>query len=488
MTLLWLIVIPIIAGLLAWPSGRHARSVSLAAMIVEFFLGLSLWLRNPGAASLGGRNVWLEQLDWNWIPRFGVRFHLAMDGLSFVMLMLTFFLGIVAVLASWSEHRTQNGFFYLNLMWVLAGITGVFLAFDLILFYFAWELMLVPMYFLLAVWGSARRAAASLKFFIFTQLSGLLMLISILALHFVHLQTTGVSTFDYMQFIGTRMPPHVAMGIMLGFCAAFAVKLPMVPLHTWLPDAHTEAPTAGSIVIAGLMTKTGAYGFLRFIHPLFPGAAESIAPVAIVLAVIGILYGALMSFAQSDFKRLVAYTSISHLGFVLLGIFIWTPLSLQGAVIQIVSHGLSIAGLFLVAGALYERLGTRDMSAMGGLWSTIPVLSGVGLFFTMGSLGLPGLGNFVAEFLILLGTFRMNAPASIIASTGIIASTIYGVTLVQRAFHSRNIHGWSLPDIRFTEAVAAVLLMVSLLWLGLYPQPLFNAFRPAMVELQVSSK
>ncbi|MCL5745969.1 MAG: NADH-quinone oxidoreductase subunit M, partial [Acidobacteria bacterium] len=288
MTLLWLILVPIIAGLLAWPSGGRARWISLAAVIADFFLALSIWLRNQRLTGLFG--PWLDQLDWNWIPRFGIHFHLAADGLSLLLVTLTFFLGIVAVLASWSEVRANDGFFYLNLLWVLAGITGVFLAFDLFLFYFAWELMLVPMYFLLAVWGSGPRAAAAVKFFIFTQLSGLLMLISILALHFVHLQTTGVSTFEYMDLIGTRMAPHTEMWIMLGFFIAFAVKLPMVPLHTWLPDAYTDSPTAGSILIAGLMAKTGAYGLLRFIHPLFPQAAASIATVAIVLAVIGILY------------------------------------------------------------------------------------------------------------------------------------------------------------------------------------------------------
>jgi len=486
MTLLWLILIPIIAGVLSWRAGRSARWISLAAVLIGFVLGMSLWFRNPSAPFR--QNVWLEELDWSWIPGFGIRFHLAADGLSWLLVMLTFFLGIVAVLASWNESREQNGFFYLNLNWVLAGITGVFLAFDLVLFYFAWVLMRVPMYFLLAVWGSERRNRAALKFFIFTQLSGLLMLISILSLHFVYLEITGISTFDYMRFAGTRLPPQTEAWIMIGFFIAFAVKLPMVPLHTWLPDAYTESPTAGSIVIAGLMAKTGAYGLLRFIHPLFPGAAQLIAPAAIVLGVVGILYGALLAFAQSDFKRLVAYTSISHLGFVLLGIFAWNPLALQGVIIQIISHGLSIAGLFLVAGAIEQRLGTRDMRAMGGLWSTVPALSGTGVFFVMATLALPGLGNFIGEFLVLLGTFQVNRTAAIIASVGILASTVYGVKLIQDAFHGPNTRGWRLPDIGFREAVVAAMLMASLAWLGLYPQPVFNTFRPAMNYLRGGAK
>ena len=235
------------------------------------------------------------------------------------------------MLASWTEIQEAVGFFHLNLLWVLAGIAGVFLAMDLFLFYFAWELMLVPMYFLIAIWGHERRVYAAVKFFLFTQLSGLLMLIAILALYFAHHTATGIFTFEYADLLGTPLSPHAALWIMLGFFVAFAVKLPMFPLHTWLPDAHTEAPTAGSVVLAGLLLKTGAYGLLRFVMPLFPAAARAFAPVAMVLAVIGILYGAILAFAQTDLKRLVAYTSVSHLGFVLLGIFAWNKLALQGA-------------------------------------------------------------------------------------------------------------------------------------------------------------
>ena len=332
MILLCLIAILFIAGILAWLAARWsaaaARWIALAATAADFIIDLIVWLRHYGEISLLPHNRWIEELDWNWIPRFGIHFHLAMDGLSLLLLMLTFFLGIVSVLVSWNEIQERIGFFHLNLLWVLAGITGVFLALDLFLFYFAWELMLVPMYFLIALWGHERRQYASVKFFIFTQLSGLLMLIAILALYFTHHAATRVYTFEYEQLLGTPLSSSSAWWMMLGFFVAFAVKLPVVPLHTWLPDAHTEAPTAGSVVLAGLLLKTGAYGMLRFVVPLFPDAARQFAPIAMVLAVIGILYGGLLAFGQSDFKRLVAYTSVSHLGFVLLGIFAWNQLAL----------------------------------------------------------------------------------------------------------------------------------------------------------------
>ena len=280
MILLWLILIPLIAGVLAWAVARWSASatrwIALIAVLIDFVLALSLWIGNFHA----GLHTWFEQADWAWIPQFGIRFHLALDGLSLLLLMLTFFLGILSVLASWNEITEAVGFFHLNLLWILAGIAGVFLAVNLFLFYFAWELMLVPMYFLISIWGHENRVYAAVKFFLFTQLSGLLMLIAILALFFLHYHATGVYTFEYEELLGTAMSPTAEMWIMLGFFVAFAVKLPVVVLHTWLPDAHTEAPTAGSVILAGLLLKTGAYGMLRFVVPLFPHAARTFAPVA----------------------------------------------------------------------------------------------------------------------------------------------------------------------------------------------------------------
>jgi NADH-quinone oxidoreductase subunit M len=488
MILIWLIAILLAAGFAAWVVARWsalaARWIALAATIADFVITLVVWLHHYGQLSLLTQSNWIEQLEWSWIPRFGIHFHLALDGLSLLLLMLTFLLGMVSVLVSWTEIQDGVGFFHLNLLWILAGITGVFLALDLFLFYFAWELMLVPMYFLIALWGHERRRYASVKFFLFTQLSGLLMLIAILALYFAHHASTGVYTFEYEQLLATPLSSTAAWWMMLGFFVAFAVKLPVVPVHVWLPDAHTEAPTAGSVVLAGLLLKTGAYGLLRFVVPLFPDAAHQFAPIAMILAVIGILYGGVLALGQSDFKRLVAYTSISHLGFVLLGIFAWNELALQGALVSMIAHGISTGALFVIAGLLQDRMHTRDMSRMSGLWSTMPRLSGAGLFFALGSLGLPGLGDFVGEFLVLLGTYRVSRVLTVLATIGVLVSTFYALRLVQRAFHGANVHEWSLPDLVKREILILAPMIVLLLWLGLYPLPVLNTFKPAMINLQ----
>jgi NADH-quinone oxidoreductase subunit M len=484
MILIWLIIILLIAGVLAWIAAswneQLSRWISLAATVLDLVLAAIIWL---GRASRGTQ-LWLDEMDWNWIPSFGIHFHLALDGLSLLMLMLTFFLGIVSVLASWTEIREKVGFFHFNLMWVLAGISGVFLAVDLFLFYFAWELMLVPMYFLIVIWGHERRVYAGVKFFLFTQCSGLLMLIAILAVYFIHHQATGVYTFQYSELLGTQFSPRTEFLVMLGFFGAFAVKLPVVPLHTWLPDAHTEAPTAGSIILAGLLLKTGAYGLLRFVIPLFPRAAHEFTPVALALGAIGIVYGAVMAFSQTDLKRLVAYTSVSHLGFVLLGIFSWNPLALQGAIMTMICHGLSTGGLFVLVGGLQERMHTRDLDRMGGLWSVVPRLSGSALFFSLASLGLPGLGDFVGEFLVLLGSYKVSITITFVATLGVLASTFYALRMVQRAFLGPNTQSWKIPDLTAREVTMIAVMIVGLLWLGFYPQPVLDTFRPALDNLQ----
>ncbi|MGH9430105.1 MAG: NADH-quinone oxidoreductase subunit M [Terriglobia bacterium] len=492
MILVWLIAIPLIAGVLAWIFARWselaARWISLIATILCFALSLGLWYRYAGEVHLLSNGKWFAEVNWAWIPQLGIHFHLAMDGLSLLMVLLTFLLGIVSVLTSWQEIKKGVGFFHLNLMWILAGIAGVFLAVDLFLFYFSWELMLVPMYFLIAVWGHERRVYAAVKFFIFTQACGLLMLISIVALYFIHHSTTGVYTFEYKDLLGTSMAPHTAFLIMLGFFVGFAVKLPIFPLHPWLPDAHTEAPTAGSVILAGLLLKTGAYGLLRFVVPLFPRASHQFAPIAMTLAVIGIIYGAVMAFAQTDLKRLVAYTSVSHLGFVLLGIYAWNDLALQGAVLIIICHGVGTGSLFMLVGQLQERTHTREMGKLGGLWATIPRMSGVAMFFALGSMGLPGLGDFIGEFLVLLGTYKAGFTGLTIAATiGVLLSTLYALRFIQRAYHGPNINQWSIPDLTAREVIIYIPMMAILLWLGLYPQPVLRTFQPAMQNLQRSA-
>jgi NADH-quinone oxidoreductase subunit M len=487
MILAWLIIIPVAGGVLAWLlsswSSRWPRWSALLALTVDLAIVLKIWLQHSALSVSPGQAAWWLELDHSWIPQLGIRFHLAMDGLSLLLVLLTVFLGIMSVVCSWREIQDRVGFFHFNLMIVLGGIIGVFLALDMILFYFFWELMLVPMYFLIGIWGHENRVYAAIKFFIFTQAGGLFMLMAILGLYFIHGQNTGTYTFNYSELLGTSIAPSTSLWLLLGFFIAFAVKLPVVPVHTWLPDAHTEAPTAGSVILAGLLLKTGAYGMLRFAIPFFPEAAFSFAPVAMVLGVIGIIYGAVMAFAQTDIKRLVAYTSISHLGFVLLGIFALNAISLQGAVMQMICHGLSTGALFVVVGMLQERIHTRDMDQMGGLWSSMPRLGGIALFFALASLGLPGLGNFVGEFLVLMGTFKANAFLTVPATFGLVLSVIYALWMIQRTFYGPLQKSWHLPDLSAREAAITGLMAVGLLWLGLNPQPVLDTASPTLSSL-----
>ena len=482
-----LVLILIIGGIASWIVARRseavARWIAVASVLTDLSVCFGIWIAHLGLArSTPGR--WFVECNLSWIPQFGIRIHLAIDGLSLAMLLLTYFLGIMAVLSSWTEIRERVGFFHFNLLWVLAGITGVFLAADLFVFYLFWELMLVPMYFLIGIWGHERRIYAATKFFLFTQLSGLLMLVAIIMLAVLHHQSTGVFTFDYEQLLQTPLSPGAARLLMIGFLIAFVVKLPAFPFHTWLPDAHTEAPTAGSVVLAGLLLKTGAYGLIRFVLPLFPGPAHELGPIMMTIGVVGILYGAVLAVGQTDLKRLVAYTSVSHMGFVLLGVFAGNEIALEGAVVQMISHGISTGALFILAGLLQERMHTREVSAMGGLWETMPALSGAGLVFAMASLGLPGLGDFVGEFLVLLGAFRANVPLTVVATLGLLAATLYGLRFAQSAFQGPNLHHWKLPDMRLREWAVLGLMMACLVWIGLYPQPVLNTVRPSLAAAQ----
>jgi NADH-quinone oxidoreductase subunit M len=488
MVLVWLIAVLAIGAVVSWLVSRWSnlatRWVAMIALAIDSALAIIFWVQHGSQVGLGARGPWLDEFNAPWIPQFGISFHFAVDGLSLLLIMLTLFLGIIAVAASWAEIQERTGFFHFNLLWILAAIIGVFVALDLFLFYFFWEMMLIPMYFLIAIWGHERRIYASIKFFLFTQASGLFMLLAILGLYFVHGQNTGTFSFDYSQLLGTTMPPVVATWLMLGFFIAFVVKLPAVPFHTWLPDAHTEAPTAGSVILAGLMLKTGAYGFIRFVVPLFPEAALAFAPVAMVLAVAGILYGAMLAYAQTDLKRLVAYTSVSHMGFVLLGIFAWNELALQGAILEILAHGISTGALFVLVGALQDRIHTRDMREMGGLWTTVPRMGAVALVFALASLGLPGLGNFVAEFLVLLGAYTSNSLLTILATIGLIVATVYALWMVQAAFQGPNRRGWKIPDLSARELAIFAAMTIVIVWLGLFPQPVLNTAKQGLDNVQ----
>jgi NADH-quinone oxidoreductase subunit M len=475
MVLIVLISLLMSGGIAAWLSARWRKElprwISLLTLFIAFITTLVMWIESFNREAADG---WLIRWNVPWISSFGVSFSFALDGLSLLMILLTAFLGLLAVLTSWNEIQYRVGFYYFNLLWVIAGITGVFLTMDLFLFYFFWEVMLIPMYFLIGIWGHENRRYAAYKFFIFTQASGLLMLLAILALYFVHGNQSGQYTFDYFALLQTQIPAETARWIMLGFLAAFVVKLPVFPFHTWLPDAHTEAPTAGSLILAGLLLKTGAYGILRFVLPLFNEAAMEFAPWAMLLGVIGIIYGAILAFAQTDFKRLVAYTSVSHMGFVILGAFAFNEEAYQGVVMQMITHGISTGALFILAGSLYERIHTRDISSMGGFWTRAPFMGTIAMVFALASLGLPGLGNFVAEFLTLVGSWQANPVLTIIATTGLVAATVYSLRIMQKVFLGEVKLEKTLPDLDLREKFILVPMVVVIIWLGLFPQPVLN--------------
>lgn len=488
MILLSLIAIPVVGGLLAWLLGRRtartARVVALLALVVDLVVALGLAASEATRFTLASGGPWLLALDVPWIPPLGIDFHLGLDGLSLILIILTGFLGIIAVVAAWTEVREHVGLFYFNLLWVLAATTGVFLALDLFLFYFFWEMMLVPMFFLIAVWGGERRIAAAVRFFVFTQVGGLLLLVALIGLYLTHGSNTGAYTFDYLKLLGTTVPPAEATWLLLGFLAAFVVKVPLFPFQSWLPDAYVEAPTAGTIILSGLLAKTGVYGILRFAIPLFPTAAASLAPWVMALAVIGLLYGAVLAFGQTDAKRLLAYASFSHLSLIVLGVFAWTQLALQGAVLQMVAHGITLAALFLLVGAIEERLHSRDLDQLRGLWSAMPRLGGITLLFALALMGIPGLGTFVGEFLLLVGTFASRAPFAIVAALGMIAAVIYALWFAQRLLFGPQEAPVAIPGLGPRPLAALAVLIVLIVALGLYPQPVFTTADSSLRSLQ----
>ncbi len=479
-----LIALLFVGGLLAWFSERlnpaWPRWVALAVLALELALMLTL-------LGAGPENGWLAEYNRAWLPRFGISLHFAADGLALLLLLLTAFLGIVAVGSAWSEITSRSGFFYFNLLWTLAGVVGIFTSLDLFLFFFFWEVMLIPMYFIIAIWGHENKFYAAKKFFLFTQVSGLLMLVSIVALAWLHYLQFAFFSFDYFDLLNVGMSRGVEMWIMLGFFIGFATKLPSVPLHNWLPDAHSQAPSAGSIILAGVLLKTGAYGLIRFAVPLFPNAAADFAPVAMTLAAISILYCAKVAFAQADIKRLIAYTSVSHMGFVTLGVYAWNELALQGAVMTMLAHGLSAAALFMLAGGLQHRIHTRDMAVMGGFWSRAPRMAAAALFFSVAALGMPGLGNFIGEFLALLGAFQANPWLTAIAAFGLIFASVYSLWVIQKIFHGeftdKAFAGAELTDLDNRELAYYAAMMGGLVWMGVYPQSFLDLSAPALQAL-----
>ena len=468
-------LVGVLAILLTNPPKRGSenlvKGIAVATSVVVFLGTLLILMRyDPSVAGL-------QMIDrFDWIPSWGIQYYLAVDGLSILMVLLTSFISMLAIASTWNAIHTQVKQFYIFTLLLEMGMMGVFLAQDLFLFYIFWEFTLVPMYFLIGIWGGARRVYASIKFFLYTMAASLLMLLAILYMGI----TNG--TFALPDLIAGRAAFAGAQNLLfLGFFLAFAVKVPIFPFHSWLPDAHTEAPTAGSIILAGVLLKMGTYGLIRFNLPLFPEASYTFAPYIAVLAIIGIIYGAVVSFAQKDVKKLVAYSSISHLGFVTLGIFALNEAGLQGAILQGVNHGLSTGALFFLVGVLYEQTHTRDMAAYGGVWKIMPVFSVLSLIVVLSSMGLPGLNGFVGEFTILLGSMGAESLAprpwifTAFATTGVILAAVYLLWMFQRVFmgpaETPQVKG--LREMNRGELAIMLSFLLFIFWIGIAPSLYF---------------
>jgi NADH-quinone oxidoreductase subunit M len=450
---------------------RDLRLASLAVTLVTFALSLGL-LAQFETEQTGfqlGRSA-------EWIPEWGVGYVTGIDGISLWLVLLTSFLMPLGVLASWSIEKRVKPYFVF-LLALETGMLGVFCSLDLFLFYLFWEATLVPMYFLIGMWGYSRRLYAAMKFFMFTLVGSLLMLVAILSLYFAG---DGTPTFDYESLVGTPLSLSTQRLLFLAFFASFAVKVPLVPLHTWLPDAHTEAPTAGSVMLAGVLLKMGAYGLIRFGIPLFPDAARELVPLVIGLAVAGIIYGAVVAAMQRDLKRLVAYSSVAHLGFVVLGLFVGTIQGMSGGILQMVNHGLSTGALFMLVGALYDRAHTRAIDDFGGLAKSMPIFSGVFLVIALSSLGLPGLNGFVGEFLVLLGTFLEYRWWVVPAAFGVVLAAVYLLWAYQRVFHGEPREALrKLPDLDRREVAMLAPVIALIVFIGVYPKPFLERIEPA---------
>ncbi len=496
-----LILVPFIAGFICWLVDKFdqhlPRWIALIGMLITFGLGIALWQSGNYTYELGGQfPEWAAVFDVPWIKTLGIHITLAIDGLSLLMVLLTALLGILAVGCSWGEIQKNVGFFHLNLLWSLGGVIGVFLAIDLFLFFFFWEMMLVPIYFLIALWGhkgsnGRSRVYAATKFFLYTQIAGLIMLIGILGLVMYGYSHSGEISFNYYYLISVANHleqdiPALAYAFMVCLFIGFAVKLPVFPLHGWLPDAHAQAPTAGSVDLAGILIKTAAYGLIRFVIPFFPVASAQFADIAIILGLIGIFYGAFLAYQQTDMKRLLAYTSISHMGFILLAIYAGNILTFQGLMIMMLAHGLSSAALFIMSGQVYERLHTRDLRLMGGLRGQLQYLPFFLMFFVAALVGVPGLGNFIGEFLILMGSFKTYPAFTIIAAVSLVFAGLYGLILIHKALfgepnpEQKQHYTSPLKDLSAREVSILMICVIGLVWLGIYPQTFLDVSHSSM--------
>ncbi len=474
-----LLVIPIAgAAIVMLLPERESKWVALWVALVELGVSLGMWWSFDPS---GGMQF---QVVRPWIADWGIFYRLGVDGISLFMVLLTTFTMPLAILGSWNYIAQRERAYYALMLLLTTGMIGVFIALDLFVFYVFWELMLIPMYFIIGVWGGEQRLYAAIKFFVYTFLGSLLMLVAILVAYYLVGRATAEYSFAYDHLLrnaGYLRP--AAFWLFAAFALAFAIKVPVFPFHTWLPDAHVEAPTAGSVILAGILLKMGAYGFLRFALPLFPEVAMSsnVASAVVVLAIVGIVYGALVAMVQPDFKKLIAYSSVSHLGFVMLGIWALTEQSVAGAIVVMINHGISTGALFFLAGMLYERRHTRAISEFGGLARVIPGFATVLMVVALSSIGLPGTNGFVGEFLVLLGTFRTHPIAAALATTGVIFAAAYLLWALQRILFEpvAKEANRRLSDLSRREVLVLAPLVAMILWIGVYPAPFLRRIEPA---------
>ncbi|MFQ5528096.1 MAG: NuoM family protein [Thermoanaerobaculia bacterium] len=460
--------------------GGSIRKFATGVAIVDFFISLPLWFTFERQGDLF---QFRESLPW--IESLGVRYEFGIDGIALLLVLLTTLLGVLAFLSSWAAIRVREKEYYVFMLLLQTGMLGVFMAMDFFLFYVFWEVMLVPMYFLIGIWGGPRKLYAAIKFFLYTLVGSVLMLLGILALYFYNssglLGMEGLGnprTFSIPQFhdIASAIPPDLQFWVFLAFFVGFAIKVPMFPFHTWLPDAHVEAPTAGSVILAGVLLKMGTYGFVRFSLPILPVATWKLLPWMAALAIVGIIYGALVAMAQKDMKKLVAYSSVSHLGFVMLGIFALNGPGLNGGILQMINHGLSTGALFLLVGIIYERRHTRMIAEYGGISAEMPVFATIFLIITMSSIGLPTLNGFVGEFAILIGAFNRAWWWALMGALGIVLGAAYMLWMYQRVFFGplTNPENKGLTDLNRRELIYLLPIVVLCFWIGLYPKPFFK--------------
>ena len=477
----WLIFFPLgaaaVSALLPPRMERAIRAWATFAALGEVAFALPLWWRViPGQAG------WQFAEQRAWLPAWGATYSLGVDGISVLLVLLTVVLTAIAVVGAYSAVKTRVREFYACVLALEAGMLGTFLANDLLLFYVFWEAMLIPMYLLIGVWGGPRRVYAAVKFFLYTMAGSVLMLVAILWLYFMHKSVMGFSTFALDAYYALPIPPVTQVWLFLAFALAFAIKVPMFPLHTWLPDAHVEAPTAGSVILAAVLLKMGTYGFLRFALPLFPEASIQFTPWIVLLSLIGIWYGALVAMVQPDLKKLVAYSSVSHLGFCMLGMFALNLQGLTGSLLQMLNHGVSTGALFLLVGVIYERRHSRLIADFGGLWKPLPVFASVFLIVTLSSIGLPGTNGFVGEFLVLLGAFRTQPWWAAVAAVGVILSAVYMLWMFQRVMFGPVTHAENqgLSDLSLRERLVFAPLLILIFWMGVAPQPFIDRIEPAL--------